>query len=154
MRHALVIDDMAYRHREFRRIFASRPELADYKLHHAFTVAEALAILREAWSPGFTIRKGPDGKNIIEEPPGIDFSVIFLDHDCDETTGPHFNVVVQNILANPQLLARHKPLFFIHSQNVVGAMNMQSDLKHAGYTVKRCPFEKPYESVSREAISE
>lgn len=143
MRHALIIDDIEARHEAFRRIFRDpRFGLTDYVLHHAYTVAEALAILQEARSPGFRVTTGPDGRRIIEEPPQTAFSIIFLDHDCEATSGPDFNQVVRHIMNDPKLLVG-KPRFFVHSQNPVGAANMAFDLRAAGYEVRVCPFSDP-----------
>jgi len=125
MARHLVVDDIQFRHDKFREILVP----LGHEIDHAYTVTEAVTFMRE--------------RMIMVDPPDP-YGVIFLDHDID--SGYDRRDVVHFtrwLLANDWLVAALKKagtIFFVHSQNSVGAQNLRFDIAAHGFPVKVCPF--------------
>jgi hypothetical protein len=126
----LIVDDMQIRHDGLPRLVT---EEADFS--HAYTVAQAVLYVQQAWNPPIRVTKD---RQIIE-PPSWDFDMIFMDHDCDVQEGPHFIVFARWLVENKDRFQK-LPLIYIHSGNVVGALALEALFQTAGFQTLRRMF--------------
>jgi len=122
---SLIIDDMQVRHEGIGRA------LSHTKVLHAYNVTEAILQVRDRWLHP-------------EIPQKID--IFFLDHDIESSTDQRDVIeFVRWMIDDPfalRVAKEQNPLFFIHSHNPVGADNMASLLRQAGFRVSIRPFGK------------
>jgi len=113
----LFLDDEEYRHDQFREKYGRRGR---FSLFHAHTAKEAIAYLER-----------------------YKFAVIFLDHDLGgqvyvaSSDGTGYEVAKWL----SERYSKHQgSKIIIHSWNQIGAKNMHSILRQAGYWVSIAPF--------------